>query len=306
MRYKVFKYLSINSISMRFLFAFLFITPLLAQENINNEIFLFDLALNYDSINLENGKNISKNPGYDNQPSFFSNDTVIYSGTRNGQTDIAGYSIEKAHKFWLSHTKQGSEYSPQRIPGEQNIAAVRLDTTGLQLLYRYEVESGESKIILPDLKVGYYFFYDASTLITAVLSGTGMDLVENDISTGSSKILIKNIGRSIHKVPHTNLISYTILNEQNELDLYLLDMEKEEPESFFLSSLPPGVQDYTWLDQDRIILGKDSQIFLYDMLGESEWTMVSDLSDYGLGNITRLAVNEAGDKIILTAEVDSK
>ena len=85
--------------------------------------------------------------------------------------------------------------------------------------------------------MGYYFFYDETTLITAALSGTGMDLMKNDLKTGTSEILIKKIGRSIHKIPQSHLISYTILNEQNELDLYLLDLEKEEPESFFLTSL---------------------------------------------------------------------
>src|SRR5690606_40444487 len=118
------------------------------------------------------------------------------------------------------------------FPGESEVAAVRLDTTGLQLLYKYETGTGNSKVFLPDQKVGYYFFYDETTLITAALSGTGMDLMKNDLKTGTSEILIKKIGRSIHKIPQSHLISYTILNEQNELDLYLLDLEKEEPESF--------------------------------------------------------------------------
>src|SRR5690606_26007176 len=209
-------------------------------------------------------------------------------------------------KFWLSDTQQGSEYSPQRIAGEVDIAAVRLDTTGLQLLYKYENKTGQSQILLDDLKVGYYFFYDETTLITAVLSGTGMDLVKNDLETGTAEVLIRNIGRSIHKVPQSNLISYTIVNEQNELDLYLLDLEKDEPESFFLTRLPEGVKDYAWLDQDRIILGKGSQVFLYDMLGESEWTQVADLANYGLDNISRIAVNEGGDKVVLAAEIHSK
>lgn len=291
---------------MKFLFVFLMFTPLLAQENINNEIFLFDLVSDYDGVILKNGKNISQNPGYDNQPSFFSNDTILYSGTRNGQTDIAAFSIEKEDIYWLSGTAEGSEYSPQRIPGERDVAAVRLDTTGLQLLYRYQTGTGNSKVLLPDQKVGYYFFYDDTTLITAVLSGTGMDLMKNDLKSGTSEILIRNIGRSIHKIPQSHLISYTILNEQNELDLYLLDLEKEEPESFFLSSLPAGVQDYVWLDQDRILLGKDTEIYMYDMLGDSEWKQVADLSNFGLTNITRISINEAGDKIVLSAEVDQQ
>src|SRR5690606_4092328 len=173
-----------------------------------------------------------------------------------------------------------------------------------QLLYRYEMGKEKSEPLLADQKVGYYFFYDENTLLTVVLSGMGLDLVLNDLETKTSRVLIKNTGRSIHKIPQSNLISYTILNDQNEHDLYLLDIEKEEPESFFLSSLPTGVQDYVWLDQDRILLGKGSQLFLYDMLGDSEWIQVLDLSNYGLTNITRISINEAGDQLVLAAEID--
>lgn len=289
---------------MKYLFAFFMITSLYGQENINNEIFVFDLCVTNNSINIGNGMNISKNHGYDNQPSFYSSDTLIYSGTRNGQTDIAGYKISTYEKFWLSGTKVGSEYSPQRIPGNKDLAAVRLDTTGLQLLYRYDYDTGNSRILVPELKVGYYFFYSETRLVTAVLSGgNGMNLVLNDLTSGSSEVLIHNIGRSIHKVPQSKYMSYTITNDENDMDLYLMDLEKEEPESFFLCTLPSGVQDYAWLDQNRIILGKGTEIFVYDMLGDSEWTPITDLGKYGFNNITRIAINESGDSIALAAEI---
>ena len=291
---------------MRFLLAFLMFTPLFAQENINNEIFVFNLLADHDSIKLGEGMNISKNPGYDNQPSFYSSDTLIYSRTRNGQTDIAGYSISNSEQFWFSDTRMGSEYSPQRIPHSRDLAAVRLDTTGLQLLYKYDKITGNSRVLLPDLKVGYFFYFDESTLITAVLSGAGMNLVINDLSSGSSEILIESIGRSIHKVPQSNYMSYTIRNEQNDMDLYLLDLEKEKPESFYLCTLSSGVQDYAWLDQNRIIVGKGTEIFVYDMLGDSEWTAITDLVQHGVRNITRIAINEEGNKIALVAETTIK
>lgn len=288
---------------MKFLFVFLMTAPLFAQEDINNEIFLFSIS-SLDSLVIENGINISKNQGYDNQPSFYSSDTLIYTGTRKDQTDIAGYSIINDKKFWLSATKMGSEYSPQRIPQSRDVAAVRLDTTGLQLLYRYRQKTGESRVLLPDLKVGYFFYYNENTLVTAVLSGTGMDLVINDIISGKSRVLIKNIGRSIHKVPQSKYLSYTIANDENNMDLYIMDLEKEEPESFFLCTLPDGVQDYAWLDQNRIILGKETILLVYDMLGKNEWTAVKDLAEYGLKNITRLSVNKEQNSLVFSAEVE--
>jgi hypothetical protein len=126
---------------MRLYFLLLFGFSVSAQNPANTEIFLFDIDKKNQKITIENGENISQNPGYDNQPSFYSGDTLIYSKNRDKQTDIAGFSIKESGSFWMNNTGAGSEYSPQRIPGTMDVAAVRLDTTGLQLLYNYNLKT---------------------------------------------------------------------------------------------------------------------------------------------------------------------
>ncbi len=288
---------------MKWLLLILLQFPILAQEAPNTEIFLFDITSAENQFNVSDGENISQNEGYDNQPSFYSEQILIYARIRNGQTDIAGYDLDKTEDFWISNTTtEGSEYSPQRIQGSTDVAAVRLDTTGLQLLYRYDRETGESSVQVPDLKVGYFAFYDQNLLITTVLNNSGMDLVLHDLEKKASDTLVSRVGRSVHKVPGTGSMSYTVVNEQENHDLYLLDLDGEKPESFFLCTLPEGVQDYTWLDKDRLILGMGSKLYLYDILGESEWIPVADLSEYKLDNITRLDINEEGTKLVIAAD----
>ena len=74
--------------------------------------------------------NISRNPGYDNQPYFLGEDDLLYARTRNGQTDIARYSLSEKKTTWLSDTPGGSEYSPVKIPGKKAVSSIRLDTDG--------------------------------------------------------------------------------------------------------------------------------------------------------------------------------
>lgn len=288
---------------MKFLFLFLFSFSVLAQSPPETEIFLFDIQSENGVLNLRNGRNITKNPGYDNQPTFYTNDQLVFSKTRNKQTDIGGFDIQNGKQFWVNNTFVGSEYSPQRIPGTQDVAAVRLDTTGLQLLYRYSWEKEESTVLLPNLKVGYFSFYDENLLLTAVLTENAMDLILNDLNSKTSTTLVKKIGRSLHKVPGSNSMSYTILNENGNFDVYLLDFTKENPESFFLCALPEGVQDYTWLNENKILLGKGDQIYLYDILNGSQWTAIADLKEHKLNNITRITTNEKGDKLAIAAEI---
>src|SRR5690606_6784219 len=90
---------------MKCFFLILFSFSVFAQDPPDTEIFLFDIISEKDeSLKFENGKNISNNEGYDNQPSFYSENILLYSGTRNGQTDIAAIDLKDFRNFWVSNT----------------------------------------------------------------------------------------------------------------------------------------------------------------------------------------------------------
>ncbi|MBQ0740749.1 steroid delta-isomerase, partial [Aquimarina celericrescens] len=65
----------------------------LAQTN--TEIYLFDILKKGNKQTLFNKKNISNNNGYDNQPYIIEDSVVLFSSTRNNQTDIAAYNIQQ-------------------------------------------------------------------------------------------------------------------------------------------------------------------------------------------------------------------
>ena len=113
------------------------VTPLAVLCQPDTEVYLFDLSTENNQIQITNGKNISNNEGYDNQPSFQNDHTILLASTRNKQTDILQYNSITGAKKWLSDTKQGSEYSPTQVPKSKYISSIRLDTTGLQYLYYY-------------------------------------------------------------------------------------------------------------------------------------------------------------------------
>ena len=55
----------------------------------STEVYLFDIFVNGETLELKNKRNISNNEGYDNQPSFYNDNIVLFASTRNKQTDIA-------------------------------------------------------------------------------------------------------------------------------------------------------------------------------------------------------------------------
>lgn len=282
---------------MRFLFILLFSCSAFAQNFPETEIFLFSINTENNGFSIQNGRLISQNKGYNNQPSFYDNEHLIYSGIRKGETDIAQYNLQNSETSWISNTRQGSEFSPQRIPETTEIAAVRLDTSGLQRLYSYDYKTGKSKELIPEVKVGYFCFFNKKEVLVAVLAESGLDLVMSDLENSSSEKIISNVGRSIHKVPKNNTLSYTLPNEEGNYDIYLFDPSTGK--SFFVCELPDGTQDFTWLDQYRIITGVGSQLYIFDTFGGEAWVKVADLSRDGILDITRLAVNAEGSKLAL-------
>ncbi len=270
----------------------------LAQNN--TEVYVFDIAPAYEGLELLNARNISNNEGYDNQPSFVSNETIVFAGNNDGQTDISEYNLTSKLQKWVNIKTEGGEYSPQKFPSNNDIAAVRLDKDGLQRFYRYNSETGNSTELIKDLQIAYFTFYNDQKMLATVLDGDKMDLVMIDLPSKKADTLFYNAGRSLQKVPNTNSMSYSLVNEEGNLDLYLLDMNSYE--SFFVTELPIGIQDYVWINDAQIIIGSGNKIYMYDTLGESEWNRVASLEEHGIKNITRMAISPNGKKLAVVAE----
>ncbi len=277
-------------------------TTLLAQPN--TEIYLMDLEYSESEFSITNFKNLSNNKGYDSQPSFYDNEFILYARTNEKATDIAKYHLKTNSYNWVHYSTLGGEYSPLRIPNSTNISAVRLDTTGLQRLYNYNSETKTSSLLIENLQVAYYSFYDSNTILSSVLSDNKLDLVLSNLSKKTNDTLVLNVGRSIHKVPSTKeTMSYTSVNEEGNLDVFQLDLKSLD--SFFVTQLPIGIQDHIWLDETTLLIGSRDKLFLLDLFGNGDWKLVADLSEYQIKDITRLAISPDGKRLALVAEAIS-
>ena len=274
-------------------------THLIFSQN-NPEVYVFDIAPAYEGLELLNARNISNNDGYDNQPSFITNETLVFAGNNQGQTDISEYNLNSKQQKWVNTKTEGGEYSPQKFPTNNDIAAVRLDKDGLQRLYRYNSETGFSSIMLENLQVAYFAFYNDQKMLATVLNGDKMDLVLIDLPSKKADTIFYNAGRSLQKVPKIKSISYSLLNEEGNLDLYLLDMETYE--SFFICELPIGIQDYVWINDTQILVGSGNKLYMYDTMGEPEWNRVASLEEFGIKNINRMAISPDGNLIAVVVE----
>ncbi len=263
----------------------------------NTELFIVDIndgkVVNTDPLNISN------NEGYDNQPSFYDDDSILFSSTRNGQTDIALYHIKTDSIVWISNTPGGGEYSPTKIPNKEEVSSIRLDTNGLQRLYKYDISNGEDNVLVKDLKIGYHLWYAPEILVATVLIENRMDLVVVDKKNNTSKTIHKKVGRSLHKIPNTNLVSFV---KQGDKASTLMSLNPITGKTKKIITLTDKSQDICWMNSGTVLTGYGKSILKFDPQSDSKWNELTRFSDKNINKISRLAMNTTNTKLVLVAE----
>ncbi len=261
------------------------------------EVYLFDLSISNGEIQVENPRNVSNNEGYDNQPSFSEDSKFIFfASTRNGQTDIRKYDVSSGANEWVTNT-EGSEYSPTPRPGSNTLSSILLEEDGRQLLWEYDLESGNGEVLIPFTKIGYHAWLDVDNLFSFVL-GITPTFQEINVPRQQAEIILENAGRSIHKIPGKNAISFIDKNPESwVISAYYPETKRFEA----LKVTPEGSEDICWTSDQTILIGQGSRILSWKLGVESDWQEVVNLDDFDLQNISRMAISP--DQSLLTVVV---
>jgi len=269
----------------------------------NTEVFLFDLETNYSKIELQNGKNISNNEGYDNQPSFLDDRYIVFSSQRNGQTDIAKYDTRYNAKIWINFT-EGGEYTPLKIPNKNEVSAVRLDKDTTQRLYSYNLSNGKSTMLINDLIVAYYTWFNEKTIVSAVIENDDLNLYVTNIQDGTSIKYATNVGRSFHKIPNSNLVSF--ISKENENQWQIKSLNPLTGAIKIIANTMQGAEDICWVNGKTILSGKDNILYKLTLQKDNNWKKVADLSSNGIVKITRLSANNDFSKLLIAGDISSE
>ncbi|WP_296320624.1 nuclear transport factor 2 family protein [Winogradskyella sp.] len=287
---------------MKYFILLLFSFSLASAQQPNTEIFLFDIAVENSGYNFSNGKNISNNEGYDNQPSFVNDNQIVFASTRKGQTDIVSYRTNYSTKTWINYT-EGGEYTPLKIPNKHAVSAVRLDKDGKQRLYSYNLSNGESTELIEDLVVAYYTWFNEDIIVSSVIEDQKLNLFVTNLQDGRSRKYQENVGRSFHKIPNSNLVSY--ISKENET-WTIKSLDPISGATKVLANTLSGSEDMCWMINGDILMGKDAKLYKLTLNKDKDWKEIADFSDYGITKITRITGNSISNKFLIAAEINGK
>ncbi len=284
----------------------MFCALLTGQES--TEIYLFDLQELDSIITLSNPVNISAREGYDNQPSFTDDSqALLFSSFRNGQSDISKYFINERYRVWITDTK-ANEFSPMPYPGKKKyFTCVRLNEDETQLLYKYAYKKKTPELLIPDLRVGYYLWFDEKTLISFVIG----DVESLQVSNFKFKIkypIQKNIGRSIQKIPAAaglgpQLVSFINLEHESP-EIYAINPMTSD--SKYITDPIKGSQDLAWTKNGSMLMGHGNKIYKFHPQKDSEWQPVAIECPLPFDGISRIVISPDGAKIAVVVDEISR
>jgi len=264
------------------------------------DIYLFDMKTRGGQIELGKPMQMTEWRGYDNQPMFLPDGkSLFYTSIRDdGQADIYRYDIAANALTNVTKTFE-SEYSATPTSDGKFFSVIRVEKDSTQRLWKFPLAGGEPAPVFENVKpVGYHAWGDANTVAMFVL-GNPPTLQIGDTRTGKTEIMEKNIGRSLHKIPKREAVSFVHKVSENEWLIKQLDL-KTRGISTLVKTLA-GSEDYAWTSQGVLLMGKEAKLYQYDLKKDADWKEIADFSSAGLKSITRLAVSPKGDMLAVVA-----
>lgn len=232
--------------------------------------------------------------GYDNQPFYTPDGTrVLFTANRDGkQTDIYEFDRKTRRVRALTATAE-SEYSPTITPDGKGVSVIRVEADSTQRLWRFDASGRNPAVILSDVRpVGYHAWIDRDQLTLFVL-GKPSTLQHARVSTGKAVVVAHAIGRSLHRMPDTAMVSF--VHDEGAGNVWVKQFDPATGAVAPLVRVVHGSaeRDVAWTPDGTLLMSAGSKIFAWRR-GDKDWREVADLSGRKLGALTRMAVAPDG------------
>ncbi len=120
-----------------------------------------------------------------------------------------------------------------------------------------------------------------------------------NVETGKGEIAAQSIGRSLHRIPGTRLVSFVHREDSGELWIKQIEIESKKIDPLVKVVEGNAEGDMAWMpDGETILMSGGTKVFSWTR-GASSWTEVFDAAPHHLGAVSRLAISPSSDAVAL-------
>lgn len=272
------------------------------------DIYLVPMTGGLTSLRGAKPSPVSVAPGYDNQPMFSPDGArILFAANHDGkQTDVYAFDRASGRVSQLTQTPE-NENSPTFLPAgigdTSGFSVVQSEMDRTQRLWRFNALGRNPQLILTDIKpVGYHAWVDADRLALFVL-GQPNSLQLASVKSGKGEVAASGIGRSLHVIPGTRLVSFVHREPSGEFWIKQIDIDSKKIDPLTKVVEGNSERDMAWTaDGKTILMSGGTKVYSWTR-GATGWSEVFDAAPHNLGAVSRLAVSPKGDAIaIVVAE----
>lgn len=274
--------------------------PRTSQPAPNAEVYLVPLTVRGDTVKIGVPANLTRREGYDNQPAFAPDSrSFFYTSTRgDGQADIYRFDLSSGLSSPILRSSVESEYSAMPGADGKTVTVVRVEADSTQRLWQIPLDGSAPKLLFPNIKpVGYFAEANDSTWGLFVL-GSPATLQLANTRTGTAQVIASDIGRSIHRIPGSRMLSFV---QKGSAPWRVMQLDPDTRRVTPLVDLPSGSEDVTWVDSTTLITGSDTRLLMWKR-GTSGWQTLGDVGFAHLRRISRLAVSPNRQWLAMVAD----
>lgn len=267
-------------------FVFQFQTAM-AQPFIESEIWLADVRIKEGNIYFGAAKNITNAVGYDNQPFFLDDSTLLYTHIgQDLQADIYKYKIKSKVNAKFTNTRE-SEYSPKLLPNLKGISVVEVEKDSSQRIWYYDLMGSNGKVHVPQIdSVGYYTWLNDSSFAAFILTEPSSLQICNT-KNKITKTIASNIGRCLQVSTFGNLYFTTMEKDS----VRWLCRTESNGSITKLIEFYKGVEDFVISNNNIVFCAKEGMIYYADHQFNLGWRLCGNFGVMGVNNINRLAIS---------------
>lgn len=271
----------------------------------STDIWMGALVRNAGALSVSGLALATDRDAYDNQPSFLLDGSAILhtAALDRRQTEImrlagpgeaSGAGSGASER--LTHTEEASEFSALQIPGQDAFSAIH-EIRGKQYLWRYDLSGASIGPIFATAEpVGYHAWANEHVVAMFIL-GDPLTLQVGDALSGEIRVVAERPGRSIHRIPGTEEISF--VRKVSDEEWWIERLDPAAGSAARITRTLPGREDYAWTPEGEILMGDGGRLFAWSE--SSDWREIADFSELGVDGITRLAVSPDGSRIAIVA-----
>jgi ketosteroid isomerase-like protein len=275
-----------------------------AQIN-DSEVWVGSLDMSGGRFAVLNLVNVSKHPGYDNQPAFFSDGKLVFA-SQIAVLDETGHAVQAViHDF--------AKGTSTPVPGALGFSPTPAADGSLMLLRDGHVvlhdSSGKETELTETKDAGYFARFDEQTWVL-YMNDKQRRIVMYDPKTKALDTMALGSITAPFRIPGKRAVTFVAVEPfpapegvaAPSRKLFLRQLNLDDRQVTTLASISfPTSGSHVWTSRGTLLMASGHTIFEWNPATPDEWRTAATFDDPELQGLTRMAISPRGDRIALVS-----